>query len=210
MTVPHAAWVLLARIVRPQGRHGEVLADIFTDFPEHFAKRKRLFLRPSMGAEVDAMHETMHEARVESHWLHKGRVVLKFAQVDSIADAENLRGFEVVIPREERMPLEGDAVYVSDLLGVRVIDVSRGGAEDAGEITDVEPEGAGPAMLVIRTPGGDELLIPFVRAYLRKIDLEAKRMEMDLPLGLLAMQAPLTERERLAEAQSNDGDESEQ
>jgi len=201
MTVPHATWVLLARIVRPQGRHGEVLADIFTDFPEHFAERKRLFLRPPMGAVLDA--------RVESHWLHKGRVVLKFAQVDSIADAENLRGFEVVIPREERMPLEGDAVYVSDLLGVRVIDVSRGGAEDAGEITDVEPEGAGPAMLVIRTPGGDELLIPFVRAYLRKIDLEAKRMEMELPLGLLAMQAPLTEREQLAEPRSTEGDESE-
>jgi len=201
MTVPHASWVLLARIVRPQGRHGEVLADIFTDFPEHFAERKRLFLRPPVGALLDA--------RVESHWLHKGRVVLKFAQVDSIADAENLRGFEVVIPREERMPLEGDAVYVSDLLGVRVIDVSRGGAEDTGEITDVEPEGAGPAMLVIRTPGGDELLIPFVRAYLRKIDLEAKRMEMELPLGLLAMQAPLTERERMAEPQPTDGDESE-
>jgi 16S rRNA processing protein RimM len=201
MTEPPAAWVLLARIVRPQGRRGEVLADIFTDFPQHFAERKRLFLRPPTGA--------LREVRVESHWLHKGRVVLKFAQVDSIADADNLRGFEVVIPREERMPLEGDAVYVSDLLGVRVVDVSRGGAEDAGEITDVEPEGAGPAMLVIRTPAGDELLIPFVRAYLRNIDLEAKRMEMELPLGLLAMQAPLTEQERLAEPRPSDGDESE-
>src|SRR6202034_4158874 len=120
-----------------------------------------------------------------------------------IPDAENLRGFEVVIPREERMPLEGEAVYVSDLLGVRVIDVSRG-AEDAGEITDVEPEGAGPAMLVIRTPSGDELLIPFVRAYLRKIDLEAKRLEMELPVGLLAMQAPLTEQERLQEPPPSD------
>ena len=195
MTVPHATWVLLARIVRPQGRHGEVLADIFTDFPEHFTERKRLFLRPPP---VDAKRDAMREITVESHWLHKGRVVLKFAQVDSIADAENLRGFEVVIPREERMPLEGDAVYVSDLLGVKVIDISRGGAEDAGEITDVEPEAAGPAMLVVRTPAGDELLIPFVRAYLRKIDLQARRMEMELPLGLLAMQAPLTEQERLA------------
>ena len=104
-----------------KGRHGEVLADIFTDFPERFAQRKRLFLRPPAGGQLDAMRE----AKVESHWLHKGRVVLKFSQVDSITDAENLRGFDVVIPREERMPLEGDAVYVSDLLGVRVIDVSR-------------------------------------------------------------------------------------
>ena len=71
-----------------------------------------------------------------------------------------------------------------------MIDVSGGGATDAGEITDVEPEGAGPAMLVIRTQAGDELLIPFVRAYLRKMDIEGKRLEMELPVGLLAAQAP--------------------
>jgi 16S rRNA processing protein RimM len=184
MTVSPETWVLLAHIVRPQGRRGEVLADIFTDFPEHFAQRKRLFLRPPASRESD----TVREVKVVSHWLHKGRVVLKFAQVDSMAEAENLRGFDLVIPHQERMPLSGDAVYVSDLLGVRVIDVSRGGFIDAGEITAVEPEGPGPAMLVIRTLAGDELLIPFVRAYLRKMDLEGKRLEMDLPEGLLAVQ----------------------
>jgi 16S rRNA processing protein RimM len=186
MTPTPETCVLLAHIVRPQGRHGEVLADIFTDFPEHFAQRKRLFLRPPAKSQADALREV----KVVSHWLHKGRVVLKFAQVDSIAEAKNLRGFDVVIPREERMPLSGDAVYVSDLMGVRVIDVSRGGSADAGEITDVEPEGPGPAMLVVRSQAGDELLIPFVRAYLRKMDLEGKRLEMDLPEGLLAVQAP--------------------
>jgi 16S rRNA processing protein RimM len=190
MTVSPETWVLIAQLVRPQGRRGEVLADIFTDFPEHFAQRKRLFLRPQGGGQVDAMREV----KVESHWLHKGRVVLKFSQVDSMSEAEELRGFDVVIPREERIPLTGDAVYVSDLLGVRVIDVSRGGSTDAGEITDVEPEGAGPAMLVIRTLAGDELLIPFVRAYLRKMDIEGKRLEMDLPEGLLAAQAPSQEK----------------
>ncbi len=184
MTVSPETWVLLAHIVRPQGRHGEVLADIFTDFPGHFSQRKRLFLRPPATGQTSPMQEV----KVVSHWLHKGRVVLKFAQVDSMTEAENLRGFDVVIPREERMPLSGDAVYVSDLLGVRVIDVSRGGFVDAGEITDVEPEGAGPAMLVVRSQAGDEILIPFVRAYLRKMDLEGKRLEMDLPEGLLGVQ----------------------
>jgi 16S rRNA processing protein RimM len=183
--------VLLARIVRAQGRSGEVLAEIFTDFPERFAERQGLYLRPPAGAPPGAMRQV----KVESQWLHKGRVVLKFSHVASIADAENLRGYEVVIPREERIPLEGDAVYVSDLLGVRVIDVSGGRAEDAGEITDVEPEGAGPAMLVIRNQAGEELLIPFVRAYLRRMDIEGRRLEMELPMGLLAMQAPLREQE---------------
>jgi 16S rRNA processing protein RimM len=184
MTVSPETWVLLAHIVRPQGRHGEVLADIFTDFPEHFAQRKRLFLRPPAKSQADAIREV----KVVSHWLHKGRVVLKFAQVDSMGEAENLRGFDLVIPREERMPLSGDAVYVSDLLGVRVIDVSHGGFTDVGEITDVEPEGPGPAMLVVRGQGGDEILIPFVRAYLRKVDLEGNRLEMDLPEGLVTVQ----------------------
>jgi 16S rRNA processing protein RimM len=188
--LPHATWVLLARIVRPQGRHGEVLADIFTDFPEHFAQRKGLFLRPPAGSQAG-----LREAKVEAQWLHKGRVVLKLSHVDSIAGAEELRGYEVVTPREERMPLEGDAVYVSDLLGARVIDVSGGKAEDAGEITDVEPEGAGPAMLVLRNQAGDEVLIPFVRAYLRKMDIEGKRLEMELPAGLLATQTDAQEDE---------------
>ncbi len=49
MTASPETWVLLARVVRPQGRQGEVLADIFTDFPEHFTRRKRLFLRPPGG-----------------------------------------------------------------------------------------------------------------------------------------------------------------
>jgi 16S rRNA processing protein RimM len=187
MTEPPASWILLAHIVRPQGRHGEVLAEIHTDFPEHFAHRKRLFLRRA---------DDLKEMQLESHWLHKGRVVLKFADVHSITEAEVLRGSDVVIPREERVPLEGDAAYISDLLGCQVVDVSRGGAIHAGEIIDVQPEGAGPAMLVVEGSGGQELLIPFVRAYLKKIDLAAKRLEMDLPQGLLAEQTePVKELE---------------
>src|SRR5271168_4143154 len=115
--VSHASWVLLARIVRPQGRRGEVLADLFTDFPQHFAQRRQLFLRPPAGSTLEALREV----KVESHWLPKGRVVLKLLAVDSIAGAEDLRGFDVVTPREERIPIDGDAVYVSDLVGVRVV-----------------------------------------------------------------------------------------
>src|ERR1700733_797094 len=63
VTVSPESWVLLAHIVRPQGRQGEVLADIFTDFPERFSQRNRLFLRPPAGGRLDEMRE----AKVESH-----------------------------------------------------------------------------------------------------------------------------------------------
>lgn len=183
--------MLLARVVRPQGRRGEVLADIFTEFPDAFTGRKQLFLRAPRSA-------ALSETTIEAHWLHKGRVVLKFAQCDSINDAEKLRDCEVLVPREARMPLEGDAIYVSDLIGLTVVDVMPGVSGEAGEIIDVEPEGAGPAMLVIRTGTGAEVLIPFVRAYLRKVDFAGGRLEMELPEGLLATQAPVSEQEAQA------------
>jgi 16S rRNA processing protein RimM len=180
MTTTHAAWVLLAHVVRPQGRHGEVLADIHTDFPESFGRRERLFLR--RGEEVRAIE-------LQSHWLHKGRVVLKFAQVDSIEDAEQLRGWDVVVPHEDRLPLEDGAVYISDLVGAHVFDVRLGTPVDAGEITDVVREGAGAPMLVLDSPTGEEVLIPFVRAYFQEFNVETKRLLMQLPEGLLTVQS---------------------
>ena len=190
MTTTDASWVILARIVRPQGRRGELLADILTDFPEKFAGRKRLFLRPGNAGPQTAIREV----QLEAHWLHKNRVVLKFAGVDSINDAELLRNSDVVIPLAERAPLTGDAIYVSDLMGMRIVDVSGGSARDAGEIIDVAPEGVGPAMLVVRREGAEPVLIPFVKEYLKKIDLPAKRIEMEFPRGLIAMQGPAGER----------------
>ena len=183
-------WIVIATLIRPQGRRGELLADILTDFPERFAERKRLFLfKP--GSEVP-----IREVALEEHWLHKDRVVLKFAGVDSITGAEALRGLDVAIPREERAPLDEDSVYIADLIGCRLIDVSDG-SRDAGEIIDVDRETAGTPLLVVRQADRkDELLVPFAKAWLRQIDLTHKRMEMALPQGLLEINAPLRAEER--------------
>ena len=116
MPAENRDFVLLARLVRTQGRHGEMIADILTDFPERFAERTHVWLMPP-----DAKTPP-REAEVERHWLHKGRIVLKFAGIDSISDATSLRGWHVAIPREARAPLSDDAVYVADLIGCHVID----------------------------------------------------------------------------------------
>jgi 16S rRNA processing protein RimM len=190
VTVPEADWVVLASVVRPHGRRGEVIAELLTDFPERFAERKRLFLGPGK-ANAGGIREVM----LEGYRLHKGRAVLKFAGIDSISAAEELRRFSVMLPLAERTPLKDDSVYVGDLVGTRVTDVHGGSTHDAGEIIDVLPEGPGPAMLVVESGATEPLLIPFVKAYLKKIDVQGKRIEMDLPEGLLAMQAPMTAEE---------------
>ena len=144
-------WVWLARIRRTQGRKGEVFADILTDFPEKFAERKRLWLLSYDGAARSAGAReadvpASREVELVGHWLHKGGVVLHFAGVDSISDAEKLAGLVVAIPRAERAGLGADEVYIGDLIGCVLVDVApRGeaGSEPVvvGEIEDVDTDG---------------------------------------------------------------------
>lgn len=195
MTVEPArdeAWVWLARIRRAQGRKGEVLAEVLTDFPEKFAERKRMWLLSGAGTGAP---EGAREVELISHWMHKagqtGDVVLHFAGVNSISEAETLRGLVVAIPRSERAVLGEDEVYVGDLIGCRVVDVGSGTERALGVIEDVDREAGPVALLVVKAEaGGDEILVPFAKAYLRRIDLENKRVEMTLPEGLVELNLP--------------------
>ncbi len=184
-----AAWAIVARLVRPQGRHGEILADLLTDFPERFAERKRLYLVASETSQTPGREMTL-----ERHWPHKGRVVLKFSGIDSISDAESLRDLLVAIPASERARLAEDAVYISDLIGCEIVDVTSG-PMSVGKVTDVDREAG---LLIIQPTPGDEILIPFAKEYLVDIDLPGKRINMRLPVGLLDINAPITEEERRA------------
>ena len=182
------AWVWLARIRKTQGRKGEVLAEILTDFPEKFAERKRVWLLTAAGLPG----ERAREADLENSWLYKsghtGDIVLHFAGVNSINEAETLRGMVVAIPRSERVPLPEDEVYVGDLIGCQLVDTAPQAARTIGLIEDVDREAGPVALLVVRGEASDEILVPFAKSYLKKIDLEARRVEMALPEGLVEVQ----------------------
>jgi 16S rRNA processing protein RimM len=186
------AWVWLARIRKAQGRKGEVLAEILTDFPEKFAERKRVWLLSGIGlSETGSAGESTREVTLDSHWLNKGQaggVVLHFAGVDSITEAEVLRGMVVAIPRAERMPLGEDEVYIGDLIGCSLFDLASDPARSVGVIEDVDRDAGPVALLVVKGAGGEEILVPFAKAYLRGIDPDGKRVEMALPEGLVEVQ----------------------
>jgi len=183
-------YVLLARLIRTQGRHGEILAEILTDFPQRFAQQPQVWLLSPTGSAAP------RAAVVERSWPHKGRIVLKFAGLDSMNDAEPLRGWQVAVLRAQRMPLEQDAVYIGDLVGCHVIDEAAGGA-DLGPVLDVARGENGSADLLVLGKV-DELLIPFAKNYVVSIDLAGRCLRMRLPAGLTALNAPPTEEERAA------------
>ncbi len=178
----------------PQGRRGEVLAELHTDFPQRFEERRQL-----SGLAPDG---SRRELQLEEHWFHKGGVVLKFAGVDSISDAERLKGFEVQLPREQRTELEAGAAYVSEIVGCEVwID---GGKQFLGSVSDVQ-FGAGEApLLVVQLPAvalpvpgrNREVLLPFAEEFVTRQDLGGRRIEMQLPEGLLDLDTPLSEDEK--------------
>ena len=169
-------WVWLARIRRPQGRKGEVFADLLTDFPEKFAERRRLWL---LAKDAPAPREV----ELAAHWLHKGGVVLHFSGVDSISAAETLAGLIVAIPLAERAALGEEEVYIADLIGCTLVDVAGAEPVVVGEIEDVDRT-AGPVALLVARGAAGEVLVPFAKDYLRRIDLAGRRVEMALPEGL--------------------------
>jgi 16S rRNA processing protein RimM len=175
-------FITIARVAKTQGRHGEVAAELHTDFPEKFAERKKLFALSADGKR--------RELQLEDYWSHKSYVVLKFAGVDSITDAEELVGCDIQVPREQRAELDA-GTYVSDLVGGEVFDRGRA----VGEVKDVQ-FGAGEAPLLVISSGAKEILIPFAQEFIAGIDIEGKRVEMKLPAGMLELDAPLSEEEK--------------
>src|SRR6266404_232283 len=126
-------FLAVARIERPQGRHGEVVAEILTDFPQRFERIGRAYLEGSDGGPRPAV--------VEKAWPHKGRIVLKFSGFDSIAEADRLRGLHVFIRSEDRVALPEHHYYVWELQGCRVLRVTGGMPQEIGVVSDVERTG---------------------------------------------------------------------
>jgi 16S rRNA processing protein RimM len=165
-------WIAVAVLGRPRGNRGELTATSLSSRPERFARLKDVRLVAEDPATAPASYH------VEEVWEHDGALVFKFQGVDSISDAEKLRGAEVQVPRSERVELEPGEYFQSDLIGCEVRD--RVSGRVVGKVTRFEEYG-GPPLLEI---DGGRLLIPFVNAICTEIRPEEKLIRVDLPEGL--------------------------
>jgi 16S rRNA processing protein RimM len=118
---------------------------------------------------------------VEEVWEHRGRLVFKFRGVDSVSEAERLRGVELRIPLASRMPLSPGEYYQSDLVGCEVFERATG--QRVGSVSEWRDAG-GPGLLVVGEDGGGELLIPFATSICVEIDPRSRRIVVELPEGL--------------------------
>ena len=190
-------WLLVARILRPRGNKGEVVAELLTDFAARFSTLKQVYLRKG-----DAEPRS---TGLLNFWLdqnHAGMGVFHLAGFRTISDAENLRGFDILLPLEQRVTLPAGQYFVTDLIGCSVFELLAGAASPAcgveeaprvlGTVRDVFFPGesvAGTPILQVETPGG-ELLVPLAEDICTRIDVAGRRIEVRLPEGLGDVNAP--------------------
>ena len=164
-------WLTLATVVKPRGNKGEVLVNLLTPDIERLREVQFVTVFESKAA-------TPRQLGVEDVWMHQDKAVVKFAGIDSISDADTLRGFDLCIPLSaRRRPKEGE-VFLSDLIGCRLFDMKE---SLLGTVVDVYEEGA-QVWLQLDT---NEALIPWVPAFFPVLDIPNKRLVADLPEGLL-------------------------
>jgi len=186
-------FITLARVVKTQGRRGEVAAEIHTGVPDRFSAGMAVLALPPTES---ASPEARRELEVEQIWPHKGLLVLKFLGVDSISEAESLIGCELQVPSSERAVLDPGWNYVSDLAGCTVFDHGL----EIGRIADVQFGTGEASLLVVKNSAGQQFDIPFAQAYLEAMDLGRRQVRMNLPQGMLEINAPLTDEEKLEQA----------
>jgi 16S rRNA processing protein RimM len=164
-----AVEVVVARLGRPHGVHGELSIEVRTDVPEQRFVPGAVFTTDPGGRTL-----TLRGVRD-----HNGRLLLTFAEVRDRTAAEQLRDVLLVadVPQTE----EPDAWPASQLVGLRVVTVE---GRDVGVVVDLEHLPA-QDLLVVETASGDRVLVPFVAAIVPEVDVEGGRVLLDPPGGLL-------------------------
>lgn len=165
--------VIIAEIFRPRGNRGEVIANSLTDVPGRFETLKRAQVRLSDGSDVSV--------EIEAAWPHKDQLVLKFAGVDTISDADRFRNSELWVAPSERGKLPEGEYFQSDILGCRLVNEATG--EEIGAVTGWQAYG-GPPLMELEIEGR-EVLIPFVPEICKQVDIANKRIMVALPEGIL-------------------------
>lgn len=164
--------VAVARIVRPRGLKGEVVAEILTDFPERFEGLNNVTAVRPGGERLDL--------KIEGHWFQQGRIVLKFAGYDSVEAAEGLRNIEICVAEDATVALQTDEFYDWQLVGCIVETVD---GAPVGTVTGLMR--TGPNELLVVAGNGKEHLIPFAAAICIEVDIDGKLIKIDPPEGLL-------------------------
>jgi 16S rRNA processing protein RimM len=164
--------LVVGRIAKAHGISGEVSVEVRTDDPDH---------RFAVGAKLDTEPAERGPLTVDGTRWHSGRLLVRFTGVADRTAAEGLRATLLVADSSTSAPPdEAEEFWDHDLVGLTARTAT---GEVLGTLTDVlHPPG--PDTLVITTPAGRELLVPFVAAIVPTVDIGSREVVVNPPDGL--------------------------
>lgn len=130
---------------------------------------------------VTASYEgALKEFRVSSCRIHKGFILMILKGIETMDDAEKLKGQELFVHRKHAIELEEDEFFICDIIGINVYEEEK----LLGQITDVLETGSND-VYVITDNNKKEILIPALKSVVESINIKEKRMQVKIPEGLI-------------------------
>ncbi len=179
-------WIEIGTIVAPQGVRGEVRVYPDSDFPERFEVPGLRWLQAPKTTGDPQPIQLLEGRNLPGKRLY----ILRLEGIDDRTQAENLRGYKLLVPVSDRPILDEDEYHVVDLINTEVFHQETG--ELIGVVVDLFV--AGHDLLAVQLANApmnpkkklmSTVLIPFVQEIVPVVDLEAGRIEVLPPPGLL-------------------------
>jgi 16S rRNA processing protein RimM len=165
-------YIRIGYVTKPHGVNGEVKVAVLSDDPERFEKMNTVMI----GTEI-----VKEEFTILSVKYFKGDAILKFKNVDSVEDAEKIRGKYLLIEEKDALKLPEGSYYIFELIGCSVYDV---GGTFLGKIVEVLATGSNDVYLVKKAGEEGQILIPALKNVVRSVSVAEKKIVVELPEGL--------------------------
>lgn len=159
----------VGRVIRPHGLRGALLIERTSDIILGLQPGSSVFLGPDLRAFI-----------VKSLSIHQKKILMALQGIENRDFAEQFRDQNLHVPFKEAQTLPEGVYYYWQLLGIAVFSDQ---GEFLGDLSEILETGANDVYL-IRSPSGEELLLPAIEAVIREVDLQSKRMTVHLLPGL--------------------------
>ncbi len=161
-------FIAIGQILAPWGVKGKLKVKVVTDFPQRFAPSSKIYIN-------------RQPMTIDSAEWHKGKVIIKLNQIDTIEAAQRLRGQPIEIHHRQLYPLPEGQYYHFQLIGLEVWTTQ---GELLGNITEILTAEGNDNYVVSGDKG--EILIPAIEDVVKSIDLDSRRITIEPIKGLLA------------------------
>ncbi len=166
-------YLIIGKIGGAHGVRGEVRITPLTDDVRRFSSLKECMI-------LDDKERLKEERKIKSVRFDDTRTLLKFEGIDDRDEVGKFNGCFLAVSRENAVKLPKDRYFIADLIGLSVVDATRG---ELGTIKDIMNSGASD-IIIVKRKGKNELLIPYLNAIVTSVDLEEGVMQVVLPEGL--------------------------